>query len=264
MPLRSGGMEIIMKIEKIGVQLWTVRDTMNTPEEVAETFKKLKDLGYDQVQTAGCKIDYATFGKLAEDAGIEIVGTHDNFDMMRDDFEQSLANHKALNTKIMGIGGHVSETEEAAVEFAKTANEIGKKAKAAGMGRFTYHNHHHEFIKFESDKRTIDILFENLDPEVTSFCLDTHWVQRGGGDVRYWIEKLKGRIDILHLKDFALDAEKTPMFAEIGNGNLYWEGIIDAAIKSGVKYYVVEQDICPGDPFDSLKMSSEYLHKNFM
>ena len=51
---------------------------------------------------------------------------------------------------------------------------------------------------------------------------------------------------------------------EIGRGNIRWEGVIESAIKAGVKSYVVEQDTCPGDPFDSLKISSDYLHANFI
>ena len=58
------------------------------------------------------------------------------------------------------------------------------------------------------------------------------------------------------------DWQKT-YFCEIGYGNLWWEGIMEAAENSGVKHYIVEQDISD-DPFKSLEMSSEYLHKNFM
>ncbi len=36
---------------------------------------------------------------------------------------------------------------------------------------------------------------------------------------------------------------------------------MDTAKKCGVKYYVVEQDTCPGDPFDSVKMSADFLKK---
>ena len=90
-------------------------------------------------------------------------------------------------------------------------------------------------------------------------------MQHGGGDVREWIEKCKGRVDILHLKDMAKcdGNEPAQYITEIGNGNLYWEGIIETAIRTGVKHFVVEQDTCPGDPFESLKKSSDYLHANF-
>ena len=97
----------------------------------------------------------------------------------------------------------------------------------------------------------------------TSFCLDTYWIQHGGGDVRAWIERLGGRIDILHLKDMGVN-ENGPFITECGNGNINFDGIIPLAEACGVKHFCVEQDIWPGDPFDSIKQSSEYLHKNFM
>lgn len=249
-------------IEKLGVQLYTVRQFMNTPEEVRETFRKLKALGYDQAQTARCAIPYEEFGRLAKEEGIEIVGTHDNFDLMVSDFDQAYQNHQYLDTKIMGIGGFRPQTVEEAMDFIRKANEVGDKIAAKG-GRFTYHNHSHEFIVRENGRTMMDMLVEYLNPETTSFVLDTYWVQHGGGDVRHWIEKLTGRIDILHLKDMAKNAE-TQFITEIGHGNLYWEGIMESAEKAGVKYYVVEQDTCPGDPFESLKFSSEFIHKHFM
>lgn len=61
----------------------------------------------------------------------------------------------------------------------------------------------------------------------------------------------------------AYNRDSGPYITEIGNGNLYWDGIIEASLNSGVKHFVVEQDSCPGDPFDSLKISSDYLHANF-
>lgn len=255
------------KIEKLGVQLYTIRDFMNTEEEVRESFKKLKALGYDQAQTAGCQISYEAFGKIAKEEGIEIVGTHDDFDLMVNDFDTAYKNHEYLGTSIMGIGGFFAKEFEKYEEFVKKANMVGEKVKAKG-GRFTYHNHHHEFMKLPNGQIVMDYLADNLNPETNSFVLDTHWVQRGGGDVCQWIKKLSGRIDILHLKDFKVYRDENdatlPAFAEIGNGNLNWDGIMEAAEKAGVKYYVVEQDTCPGNPFDSLKISSDFVHKNFM
>ena len=250
-------------IKKIGVQLYTIRKYMETAEDIKNSFAKLKELGYDEVQTAGCKIPYEDFGKYAKEAGITIVGTHDSFDMMLNDLEQSIKNHKALGTTNMGIGGALSrmKTEEDVIEFIKAANKIADRIYEEGF-KFTYHNHSGEFIKFNG-KTIMDMLVEGLNPEKTSFVLDTYWVQHGGGDVRYWIEKLAGRIDILHLKDMGRD-NNGPYITEIGNGNLYFDGIIETALKAGVKYFVVEQDSCPGDPFDSLKISSDYIHARYM
>ena len=50
---------------------------------------------------------------------------------------------------------------------------------------------------------------------------------------------------------------------EIGSGNLEWKPILEAADEAGCLWYIVEQDVCPGCPFESLKMSYDYLSENF-
>lgn len=253
----------MQKLEKIGVQLYTIRDFLGTEEDVRRSFEKLKALGYDEVQTAGCRIPYADFGHLAKQAGLTIVGTHDDFQQMCNDPVAAMDKHDQLGTKNMGIGGLFVQTGEAFDNFIATANQVARNIKERGFS-FTYHNHSHEFAKIDGVV-TMDRLLNGFTEDNISFVLDTYWVQHGGADVRYWIEKLAGRVDILHLKDMArgLTQDKVQYITEIGNGNLYWEGILETAFRTGVKHFVVEQDTCPGDPFDSLKISSDYLHANF-
>lgn len=250
-------------IERLGLQLYTLRGHLETPEQVREAFKRIRDMGYDNAQTAGCKIPYDVFGQIAKEEGIEICGTHDNFDLMVTDPEFQIERHKKLGTKIMGIGGYTATTPEEAELFISRANTVAAKIKDAGF-KFTYHNHSDEFVKYDNGERLMDMLVERLDPENISFVLDTYWVQHGGGDVKWWINKLAGRIDILHLKDMMkLRHPLSQEITEVGNGNLDWDGILEAAEKAKVKYYVVEQDVCPGDPFESVKKSADFL-KQYM
>ena len=251
-----------MKIQKLGLQLYTVRHTLGTPENVRATFRKMKELGYDVAQTAGCELSYEEFGRIAREEGIEICGTHEGMSLMLNDPDEAMRIHDTLGCKFMGIGGFHPQSAYDVECFIENANTIGRNVHPYGF-KFTYHNHSHEFVRLDNGKTIMDMLAEGIDPETTSFCLDTYWIQHGGADVRYWIEKLAGRIDILHLKDMGRNADG-PFITEIGNGNLWWEGILETAEKAGVKYYVVEQDTCPGDPFDSIKQSSDYIHKNFM
>jgi len=251
-----------MKIQKLGLQLYTIRDTMNNAENIRESFRRIKALGYDIGQTAGCAIPFAEFGKIAKEEGIEICGTHDDFNHMVNDPKTAMEEHKALGTTNMGIGGFGAGSIEEVEQFIEKANKLADMIYDYGF-KFTYHNHSHEFRRFANGKTAMDMLVEGLDPKKTSFVLDTYWVQHGGGDVRFWIEKLAGRVDILHLKAMGRN-DQGPFITEIGNDNMNWAGMLEAAEKAGVKYYVVEQDIWPGDPFDSIRQSSEYLHKNFM
>ncbi len=255
-------------IQKIGLQLYSVRENFKTPEMAAQTFRSLKELGYDEAQTAGCyDMPYDEFYKLASEAGIEIVGTHDDFQLMKDDIETAIANHKMLHTANMGIGGFGAETVEAVEQFIADANKVAARIAGEGM-KFTYHNHSQEFIVLENGKTPMEMLMEGLDPENTSFVLDTYWVQNAGGDVCSWIEKLAGRIDILHLKDMRCvrneEGRPAGMICEVGRGNMDFRRIVETAVRCGVKHFCVEQDNCPVDFHDSLKFSSDYLHKHFM
>ncbi len=246
---------------KLGVQLYSIREFMTTEEDIRKSFRKLKNLGYDQAQTAGCAIPYTTFGQIAKEEGIEIVGTHDNFAKMKYDFAQAVADHKALHTTNMGIGGFVVHSMEEIRGLIENCNELAEKLSKEGF-KFTYHNHSHEFVKYQG-KTAMDYYIEQFDKHNISFVLDTYWVQHAGVDVCSIMRKLDGRIDILHLKDMAVKGND-PYITECGNGNINFEEIIPLAEEIGVQYYVVEQDTCPGDPFKSMEISSEYIHKKFM
>lgn len=262
-------------IEKIGVQLFTVRDYLGDAAQIRDTFKKLKNMGYNCIQTAGVpNVSYEEFGKIAAEEGLEICGTHDDFQLMQNDIEKSIENHRLLNTKIMGIGGNGYDgsdktwrtigyhNDEQLFGTIEVINKIADTVYPEGF-KFSYHHHGYEFRNFKG-KTVLKHIIDGTDSKKVSICLDTYWVQYGGADVRQTIKDLSGRIDILHLKDMGRD-EKEPFMACVGEGNMYWKGIIEEALNSGVKYFVVEQDFCQDrDPFECLKKSSNYLHKNFM
>lgn len=244
--------------QRIGVQLYTVRDFLSNDSEIAETFAKIKNMGYDNIQTSRPLKNYHSFARLAKEAGLEICGTFDDFEMMQSDVLQSIENHNTLHTKIMGLA-RVADYPDADVvsDYIDKFNHVAESIAPYGF-KFAYHNHAHEFAKIDG-KTILDHLIERT--EKVSFCLDTYWTQKGGGDVRAYIKKLTGRLDILHLKDYGVDKNGS-IFAAVGDGNLNWEGIMYEAQCAGVTYFVVEQDECGGEnPFDALARSREYLER---
>ncbi len=122
-----------------------------------------------------------------------------------------------------------------------------------------YHNHSLEFAKYGG--MTILDFILNHAPDL-AFELDTYWVQHGGGDPTAYCRKYAGRIPALHLKDYVIVHGK-PDYAEIGNGNLDFHRIIQEAENGGTSLFIVEQDTTPGDPFDSLRQSYQYLVSQF-
>lgn len=252
-------------IKKLGVQLYTIKPFMQTEDDIKKSFEKIKKLGYDIAQTAGFPvIPYEDFAKYAKDAGIKIIGTHEAFDHHFEKTEQSMENHKILGTNNMGIGGFFPGENLAAWKtFIEKATALAEKIKPHGYN-FTYHNHSHEFIRLEDGRFVMEHLIDAFSKyDNMTFCLDTYWLQHGGVNVLEWMDKMSGKVNIFHLKDYKRFFEG-PDICEIGAGSMNWEDIIKKAEEIGVKYYVVEQDRCPGNPFDSLKMSSDYIHANFM
>lgn len=253
--------------QKLGLQLYTVRDYLKDPEFADLTFKRLAELGYTEVQTAGNDFDAKLFGELIAKHGIKIIGTHYSYRGILQDPEETMKIHRMWGTTNIGIGGMPAEPREnldSLKQFIKEFNAAAELYAKEGF-RLTYHNHNFEFYRIDGHKTVMDLLYEELDPKNISFVLDTCWVAAGGGDVRAWMEKLAGRLDILHLKDlwFKYDKRKNaylPAMTEIGHGNLDWKSILETAEKIGVKHYVVEQDdYFMSTPFESLKYSAETL-----
>ena len=264
-----------MMFEKLGVQAYTFREAYEGEDADEKTlekaFKTVRSLGYTELQTAGFgKVSMEAYARLAHENGLDIVGTHYDYQEMCNDIDEVMRKHtEILHTNIIGIGGMpgpARESQDKLFKFIDKFNQIGDAIKPYGF-KLSYHNHHFEFISLDGRKTIMDYLYERLNPETISFCLDTHWVQRGGGNPTTWVEKLAGRIDILHLKDMGImrvNREITPIITEIGNGNIDFDSVIAASVKGSVKHYCVEQDVCSGDPMESLKMSIDYLKPRYM
>ena len=253
--------------KNLGVQLYTARDLMRDPDYADLTFKKLAEMGYSEAHTAGCAFDDATFAELLKKHGISIIGTHHSWGKILDDIEGTIALHKLWGTTNIGIGGMPKEPRtdlEALKKFIVDFNRVAEIYAKEGF-RLTYHHHNFEFIRIDGNKTVMDLLFEELDPKNTSFVLDTCWLTAGGVDVCEWIEKCRGRLDILHLKDMYLKKEDkyyVPAITEVGNGGLAWDRIMKTAEEVGVKHYVVEQDNnFKSSPIESLKESADFLAK---
>lgn len=243
----------------IAAQLYTLRDFTKTPKELADTLKKVKKIGYDAVQVSGAgPFEYSDLKKMLDDNGIKCCCTHIPYARLKNEPEKVIEQHNLIDCKYPATGGLPAEyrNAEGFLRFAKEATEVGKRLAEGGL-RFGYHNHSFELEKF-GNRTGLQILYEDSDPEYFKAELDTYWIQFGGADPAQWIERLAGRIPLVHLKDMIFRDKQ--IMAEVGEGNLNWERILDACKKAGVEWYIVEQDECERDPFESLAISLRNLH----
>ncbi|WP_028608835.1 sugar phosphate isomerase/epimerase family protein [Paenibacillus harenae] len=249
-----------MNISNIAAQLYTLRDFCRNEADLRQSLGKVKNIGYQAVQVSGVgPIAPEIIKSAADEAGLRICATHVGFESLENNFEAEVQKHKLWDCKYVGVGslpGEYRTSAEGYASFAKKASEIGRRLKEHGL-QFIYHNHQFEFEKF--DGRTgMQILQEESDSDSFGFELDTYWVHVGGVNPVEMIHRVNGLMGVVHLKDLAIVDQKQ-MFAEIGEGNLNFEEIIGACRKTGVEWYVVEQDVCQRDPFESLAISFNYL-----
>jgi sugar phosphate isomerase/epimerase len=250
-------------MEKVAAQLFSVRDLMKTPPEMAKTLARIQQAGYRAVQVSGIgPIDPTELRKICDGLGLTICASHTGYNDLMNDLPAVIAKHKIWGCSQIAVPVTpvIIQNEQGYVEFASQMTKVGKELCNAGI-TFTYHNHSFEFQKF-GDKLGLELIYEKSDPKYLQAEIDTYWIQHGGGNPVAWCRRMKGRLPLLHLKDYGI-VNNQPTFMEIGEGNLNWQEIFAAAKEAGTLWYIVEQDVCPGDPVDSLAKSYRNLKKMF-
>jgi sugar phosphate isomerase/epimerase len=257
-----------MAQEKLAAQLYTVREFTQNAKDLAETLKKIQAIGYPAVQISaiGSDIPDAEVKTIADDAGLVICNTHVRpADALWSDIDAVIKQHRTWNCKHVATGmmpkAFREEGESGFKRFAEEASQIGGQLAEAGM-TFSYHNHSFELVRYGT-RTGLDIIYDESDPRYLQAEIDTYWIQHGGADPVAWIAKMENRMPAVHLKDMTVipgeGALGQQIMAEVGEGNLNWPAILQACCDIGVEWYVVEQDTCQRDPFESLKISYENL-----
>ncbi len=260
----------------LGIQLWTVKG--DAEKDLDGTLRKLYALGFREIEFAGYYGKTpADLGKLMKGIGFSLVSTHAGADDIASSGDKIIADAKALGLKYIICSSPMSSAAKAKLEWAKKMdaldegdwklnaalfNKFGKQVKDAGMV-FGYHNHHVEFKKF-GGKSGFDTLFAETDPNLVTIELDVGWAVAASEDPVAILNKYKGRVVALHVKDIGkLDADPhKATTTAIGEGTIDWKKVIGTAHANGVKHYFYEQE----EPFsrpilESAKMSADYLSK---
>jgi sugar phosphate isomerase/epimerase len=183
---------------------------------------------------------------------------------MKADPVQVCRDHDVIGCKYIGLGslpGAHEVTEESYQAFVNEIRPIAETFAKEGHKLF-YHNHHYEFMRSDNGKLYMERMMEDFAPELFGFTLDMYWVQAGGANPMEWMERLKGRIECIHLKDMKIVGKEQRM-APVGEGNINFAKIVEAAADLGVEHMLVEQDNSyTEDPFDCLRRSYLYLKAN--
>jgi sugar phosphate isomerase/epimerase len=243
----------------IAAQMYTVRQA--AAQDFRGALRRVAELGYSGVELAGVfGLTAAELAQTLNELGLKCTSGHVPLADLRQNLAREMDYYLALGVNFLICPWLPPEQrgDEAGYRaLAAELNRIGEVCRASGL-QLCYHHHDFELVQFNG-QYALDILLEEGDPANLHLEADTYWLKFGGEDPATYIRRWPGRVPLVHLKD--MTATQPPTFAEVGTGILDWPGIFAAAEAVGTQWYLVEQDTCPGDPFESLRTSRENLRR---
>jgi sugar phosphate isomerase/epimerase len=272
----------------LGLQLYSVKNALK--QDFIGTLERIAEIGYknleivirktDEGLSLGGNITPSELKNQLDRLSLKVVGCHTRVNQ-ETEWERIIEANHIVGSPAIGCSIAFFQNKKAVLEFCESFNKSGELCKRNGLGLY-YHNHFQEFQVFEGET-VMDIMLNNMDPELIKFELDAYWAVRGGVDPIEWLHKLGNRCEMLHQKDLPTTVQpvnwfdvfgsnsnitidelyKTQIashFTEVGNGTLDIPSIIEAARSIGSANYIfVEQDATSRDELEGISISYKNL-----
>lgn len=263
--------------DRIGLQMYTVRDRY--PADYPGTLKAIAAIGYGAVQPTG---SYAGHGpdavrRMLDENRLVAAATHVS-PPDGPQFEPTLEGYARIGHRYTTIrmaaprvaGAPAPELQalarEAVQRMAARLNEAGRISRKHGI-KVMYHNHAEEFQTLtDSHLRAYDVLIAETDPDLVAMEIDIGWAVAGGADPLKLFEEHPGRFEVWHVKDMAdlkslagiPPIRRNPLarIVPMGQGEIDYRPIFEAADRAGMKHFYVEQDSAPASG-DSMARAAE-------
>lgn len=256
-----------------GVTLYTVRDEMEA--DPIGTLEEISKLGYRYIEVTGYT-DGKFYGMSPEEfknqlAALDLIPVSSHHSSVTlDNADQMIADVKTVGIEYFVVPippmGHfiyddANQTLGMKGELKTVSdilNTIASKCHEAGI-KMLYHNHDFEFLDYGNGVKPMDYFIENSNPEHMNFQLDLYWIIKAGADPLAYFEKYPGRFKMWHVKDM----DDQGRFAPVGQGNIDFGEILEKKERSGMEYYIAEQDktFDGMTPIESVTLSKEGLKK---
>lgn len=234
----------------IGSQVWPLRSMLKDLPSFAQ---KIAGLGVTRLELCsplGYGKEFSSLQnakevkKILADHGLESESSHFSMAELRHNQQRSIRWAKEIGITQMitaslgdGNGGDhptLDQVKKAAEEY----NQIAAVAAKAGMQQ-GLHNEGFELSMVEG-KRTYDLLFDLLDPQLVKFQFQMSTISAGLVAADYF-RRYPGRFFSMHLQDVDLNRPGHPQ-VPLGKGSIDWVKTFQAAKVGGVKNYFVEQN----------------------
>ena len=263
---------------RIGIQLMMLKEHVQE-QGITPVLERVKETGFEIVEVSQIPMTEENVSGMEaarESLGIEVAAISAKTSApagseeltLEKDFELHVEHARRLGTSMIRIGMmpmSALRSQESFDAFAAEADGYAQRLAAEGIS-LSYHNHHVEFAKLGGE-----MLLDQLRRKAPHlrYEIDCHWVQRGGRDPERTLKDFRIAMPPAEVLDpTSPDREafgrywqgEIVQFAEVGEGTLDWEPVIEQALASGAQHLLIEQDrTYERDIWESLAISRAHL-----
>jgi sugar phosphate isomerase/epimerase len=263
------------KIDRIGLQLYTVRDAMKSDFE--GTIAKVAAIGYKEVEFAGY-FDHSPrdIRTILDRHALAAPSAHVSYSIVEKKWPEALDAARTVGHSYLicaGIDESQRKEPDGWQRAADLFNRAGEASRKVGI-QFSYHNYSYEFAPVHSlaGRLPYDFLLAELDSKLVTMEMDLCWITVAGKDPLIYFDKYPGRFPLVHVKDWLKDGNDSNSFAgatgpsikfvgrmvDVGSGSIDWKRIFAQSREAGIQHYFVENDE-PKSAFDDIRASFDYL-----
>ena len=244
--LAAAGAQAAAPAQRIGLQLWSVKDEIK--QDFEGTLTKISQLGFQGVEFAGefgpYKDNPAGLKAFMDKNRLQCAGAHMHFDALAPErFDATTAFYKTLgcSSLVISMDKRGASTEQSA-QMSKELSALQGKLAAKGM-RIGYHNHAQEMAGTVGSTPW-DVIARNT-PRGAIMQQDVGWTTFAGKDPVTYVNKYPGRTVTTHYKAKFVEGASggTPI---IGQDKTDWAGLTRAVRKvGGTEWIIIEQEEYP-------------------
>ena len=188
---------------KIGSPMFILRDECK--KDLMEVIERLAEIEYDGIEFLGF------FGhkpseikKKLDTCGLKAIGDHVPYVEFSENVNKVIDEHKEIGCKYITVSPPGVDGFPGGPEYKhtlETFHMLGEAMNAAGM-KLLYHNHAEELRNVVDGKAILEHIFDDTPSDVLYCELDLGWINIGGGDPFYYLEKYGNRCPVVHFKDY--------------------------------------------------------------
>ena len=230
----------------IGSQTWPHREAMK--KDLPGVLKTLASFGVQEIELCS-PVGYEDFvglpkpadlKRLLSDHGLKCLSSHFTMEELRERHSASIAWANEMGISQMITASLEGPKNPTLDDVKKAADEYNKIAAVSARAGLQQGLHNEDFeVSFVGGRRTYDILFDLLDPNLVKFQFQMSTIQDGLVAADYFT-KHPGRFYSMHLQGW--DARSKTLVA-VGKDSIDWKKTFAAARVGGVRNYFLEQSM---------------------